>query len=269
MTYWLGTPPTWTPTEAEYYTNRDLVGSSALARFARDRRAFSRGEEVKVTAAMLRGRVVDCALTEPEPFQARYGVETAALKSAKEWGHRDTTLVPKAVVEAAMTSVAALCGNAQAMVLLRGAGLSQVCHRWTHPSGVECRMRLDRAIPTQHGPGFVDLKNWDIDRNRIESEICRRGAHRQAALYSQGFADLWSVEPYVVLVIVPPSGAWVESVPLSPELLELGRLDVDADLYAMAECRRTGDWSNPRDKTLTYARPPRWAVIESEKRHGG
>ncbi len=276
MSYWLESPPTWRPTEAGYFAST-AVGSSALALFARDREAFARSEQTEMTDAMLRGRVIDCWMLEPEHFAARYGLETGALRSAVDWGHRETTLVPETVLRAAAASVTALCGNAQALSLLCGPGLSQVCHRWTHPSGIEVRMRLDRAIMTTKGPdrlgdpgpgGFVDLKSWDVDPQRIESYICRWGAHRQAALYSQGYEDLWSATPHVVLVIVPPSGAWVESVPLSAKLLEIGRLDVDADLYAMAECRRTGDWSNPRSKTLKYAHPPRWVVIESERRHG-
>lgn len=278
MSYWLETPP-WRPTEADYYASSS-VGSSALALFGRDREAFARGEQIEMTAAMLRGRVIDCAMLEPEHFAARYGLETDSLRSAVDWGHRETAMVPEAILKAAAASVAALCGNAQALSLLCGPGLSQVCHRWTHPSGIEVRIRLDRAIMTAKGPdrpgdpgpgGFVDLKSWDVEPQRIESYICQWGAHRQAALYSQGYEDLWGTwgtPPHVVLVIVPPSGAWVESVPLSAELLEIGRRDVDADLYAMAECRRTGDWSNPRSKSLTYAYPPRWVVIESQRRHG-
>lgn len=267
MNYWLETPPTWKPTEAEYYASA-AVGSSALALFARDREAFARREEVEMTDAMLRGRVVDCAVLEPEHFAARYGLETDALRSATDWGHRETALVPEPVLKAAAASVAALCGNALALSLLCGPGLSQVCHRWTHPSGIEVRMRLDRVIMTAKGGGFAELKSWDIDPRRIDAVICERGAHHQAALYSLGYEDLWGVVPHVVMVVVPPSGAWVVSRPLSAKMLETGRLDVDADLYAMADCRRTGDWSNPRGKTLTYADPPRWVVIESERRHG-
>lgn len=267
MSYWLEIPPTWTPTEAEYYASAN-IGSSALALFARDREAFGRGEQVEMTDAMLRGRVVDCAMLEPEHFAARYGLETDALRAAVDWGHRETALVPEAVLEAAAASVAALCGNAQARSLLCGPGLSQVCHRWTHPSGIEVRMRLDRVIDTAKGSGFAELKSWKVDPHRIENYICQWGAHRQAALYSQGYDDLWGVVPHVVLVIAQAEGAWVESIPLSAELLEIGRLDVDADLYAIAECQRAGDWSNPRSKTLNYAYPPRYTVIESKRRHG-
>ena len=175
--YWIETSPTWTPGESEYYDS-EFVGSSALALFARDRQAFHRGDEMPVTNAMLRGRVVDCAITEPEALNERYGIRTDAREGALAWGHVAPTLVPEGLAEAAMASVKALFDNALATALLNGPGLSQVCHHWTHPSGTECRFRLDRAIMTGKGPGFVDLKNWDIDRSRIADEICRRGADR-------------------------------------------------------------------------------------------
>lgn len=270
MTYWLDTPPTWRPTEAEYYAS-PAVGSSALSRFVKDRESYHRGDKAGMTNAMLRGRVVDCAITEPERLKERYYPDVLAKQAAREWGYIEKTgePVPEKVWREAMTSIAALGLNALAMNLLCGPGLSQVCHRWTHPSGMECRFRIDHATATADGrPVIVDLKSWDIDPDRIRDEIQKRGTHRQMALYSQGFADLWTPEPDVLLVVVPPSGAWVESVPLSRKFLEMGRLDVDADLYAMAECQQTGDWSNPRSKTLNEARPSRWAVLESEQRHG-
>jgi len=152
MSYWLESPPTWRPAEAEYFAS-DNVGSSALALFARDREAFVRGAQIEMTDAMLRGRVIDCAMLEPELLSARYGLETDALQAAIDWGHRETALVPEAVLKAAGVSVTALCGNALALSLLCGPGLSQVCHRWTHPSGIEVRMRLDRAIDTAKGGG--------------------------------------------------------------------------------------------------------------------
>lgn len=288
MTYWLQTPPIWQPTESEYYAST-AVGSTARALFAKDREAYHRGDKVEVTDVMLRGNVIDCAITEPERLKERYYPDMPAKQAAREWGYIEKVgqPVPEKVWREAMTSIAALGLNDLAMNLLRGPGLSQVCHRWAHPSGIECQMRLDRATDAAgvdvagraiRRPVIVDLKNWDVEPDRIEAEIVRRSAHHQMALYSQGFQDLWGVVPEVILVIVPPSGAWVESVQLGwwkdpeqliPGFLEIGRCDVDADLYAMAECRRTGDWSNPRGKTLKEAHPPRWAVLESERRHRG
>ena len=48
MAYWTDQPPTWQPTEAEYYAS-DLVGSTALRSFTKDRQAYCRGDETKET----------------------------------------------------------------------------------------------------------------------------------------------------------------------------------------------------------------------------
>jgi len=272
MTYWTDRPPTWQPSDAEYYGS-GLVGSTALKRFVEDRQEYHRDDPVEVTDAMLRGRAVDCALTEPDTFDARFYEDNGVAASAIKWGHvqRPGEGLSPPLWEQVESSVASAWFNAQARRFVNELpGLSQACHRWTHPSGIECRARWDRCIATDDGPGFVELKNWDwkgAPSGHVD-EICRRRTHCQCALYSDGFMDLWRCVPHVIVVIVPPSGAWVRSVPMSRELLEVGRRDNDADLYAMAECRRTGDWSNPADNALEYAYPPGWVKRESEQRHG-
>lgn len=273
MTYWTDTPPTWQPTETEYYASA-AVGSTALSHFAEDRQAWNRDRDKprKMTAAVLRGSLLDCMVTQPDKVDSRFMLNAPGLSQAIAWGYVQGggTLVSKEIMEQCRVAWSALNSNANVYRLLGELpGISQPCHRWTHPSGIECRFRLDRTILTAKGPTVVELKNWEIEQDRVSATINQRRTYRQAALYCQGFQDLWGVVPHYVLVIVPPSGAWVTTTPLSPEILEIGRLDVDADLYAMAECLRTGDWSNPKDLEMEYVYPSGWVKRESEQRHGG
>lgn len=279
VTYWLDRP-TWQPTTEEYFAS-PYLGSGAAAAFAANREKFraSAGRKEQ-TEAMLRGSVLDCAVTEPDQFASRYALETDAMKAAVVLGLAGQELVKPTVLEKAASSYAALWRNAQACSLFGRPGLSQVCHHWTHTSGIELRMRLDRATMLAKGPVIVDLKNWEINPDRLPDEIARRGIDRQMAQYHQGFQDLWPEicaewrtadfdPPHVILVVVPPSGEWVRTRPMDPEFLRLGKLDLDADFEAMMECNRTGDWSNPEDHSLEYVRAPWWRVIQSERRHGG
>ena len=266
---------TWKPTDAEYFGSRMLVGSGSIELFRKNRpawKAWLEDGQDEQTDAMILGSVVDCKLLEPEKFDERYHEAHEAKAAAARWGFlpaRTSTPAPKAILDQADRIVEAVHRNKPAAEIINAPGLAQACHRWTHPSGMPCRLRYDKVWEADRDPphAVMELKVWTCKPHRIINEIYDRGAHRQQALYRQGFLDLWGVAPPVVLVVASSDASWVDVSTMDERFLEMGRQDVDAALADMRECLETQDFSNPRDKNLGNHEPAFWMERDTEKRH--
>ena len=161
-------------------------------------------------------------------------------------------------------------------LLIDCPGKREYSHRWKHPSGEVLKCRYD-VLPDQ-GQGsprveheFVDLKFVGECKfpafQRISAQF---GRHCQAALYSHGYQDLrgeWPVVTYVIIGNAPPFP--IKVCTLSERFIEIGLDQIQADLAALAECRKSGKWFDAEEleaETVPELEPPHWLARQHEER---
>lgn len=252
--FWEVTPPTWRPTDAEYYGTPYLVGSSALKTFRRSRKLFKAIHVDRTTPEpppskeMVLGSAVDCLLTEPEAYAERFTVRDDAGPDTAGWGWPSRQAISLADAERADRISQAVLADEDAAGLFLGEGLSQMRHRWIDDLGVFCRTAWDRAVEVKGEPCCVELKTWTLREN--DSSRSRKltdyQTAEQMAFQERGGLDLLGVRPGHVMVVV--NSIWPHDVHvfrLSDRRMAKARDRVGADLRALGECIVTNNWAAP------------------------
>lgn len=217
------------------------------------------------TDAMAFGRLVHLAILEPDKYRSDVAVWTGGRRAGKEW---DAWQLDNAGKVHATKSEAAQC---EAMSLavwshpiaepyLALPGLAEVTMRWTHPSGIECKSRLDFYVP---GTGTViDLKT---SRDASEFAFARSAASlkyaTRAAFYVDAVRYATGSMPnsYVLLVVEKTPPHAVVCYRLSECDIEHGRVEYERLLARLKECIEADRWPGYADDRETELLLPPWA----------
>lgn len=225
--------------------------------------------------SQIEGNLAHCAILEPAEFERRYVIgpcEDARLKEWKEWGleldeHEDTrTRIKRSQAQAALAMAESVRSIPDVRELL-GAGEPEVSAFWIdRRTGEYCRCRPDWVHPVSHrGCILVDVKTYsDARPSEFARQIPRMGYHRQAAWYSDGYAQTSGLEVFG-FVFVTVETAWpfaASAVMLDDQSIEAARKENAALLDRLAQCRRTGSW--PAFSGIELVTLPAWATYRED-----
>ncbi len=240
-----------------------------------------------VRAGQLEGTLAHCATLEPAEFPRRYVTipanaprrPTDAQWNAKkpspdsleamDWWRDFTARVGAAeVVSAELVRVA----QAQAASVRRLPQIAELLSRG-HPevsaywiddaTGLLCRCRPDWVHPVNDDSVILlDLKTYsDASPNEFARQVARKGYHRQAAWYSDGYerASGKKVLGFVFVAVETEHPFAACAHMLDDPGLDKGRELNRALLDRFAECQRTNSWPAYGDD-IQLITLPRWAA---------
>jgi len=163
-------------------------------------------------------------------------------------------------------------------LLIDCPGRREFSYRWMHKSGVECKVRYDSLPDSEYVgekfgiedpfPCFVDLKfTGKPDKAEFERSTFYFDRHCQGGLYATGYHELYEEWPtvfYVAIGSAPPHKILVHA--LGEKFLRKGVEQIEKDLEALAQCRKTGRWFAPDElaKGVSQLEPPRWLQEKTE-----
>ena len=213
------------------------------------------------TPALRRGRLVHCAVLEPDMVPVRYAMAPEVdrrTKAGKEAYAAFCDLsAGKTVVTATEYDTALHIRDAvrshpvAARYLERGQ--AETTLTWTHAgTGIACKGRPDWI-----GDGtIIDLKTARDISSRKMSMLLRDGYAGQLAFYSQGWAATHHGELLRPMIIAVESAAPHDvAVYDVTEAVTIALEDVDALMHKLATCRATDQWPgrHPLERTCEMA----------------
>jgi hypothetical protein len=208
-------------------------------------------------------------------WNAKYAVKPEGMnfstKEGKAWKAERIEERKEIVLHDDYHAMLAMCtnvfSNALAAKLIRGALPQLTIRQHVEAYGMEMQARPDwLSIPGRYA---VDLKTtrdfgeWfdcdSSDGERNGRPIWQFGYHRQAAIVrwlALSEPDLRSIEHYLIVVekdVPYRAGLFI----MTPEYLEIGWREVEADMVRLARCRDKGYWPLAPEEPITV-RPPPW-----------
>ncbi len=270
----------WICSNAEYHAD-DAISHSSLEVFRRWSPTFAARYIFKTERApepsdeMILGTMFHQQLLEPDtvdwldapinPKTGRaYGSDTNAFRDYQQANPGRLILHPddRRRLDGMLAAVER---NADVMNFLNCPQRRELGLRWVDDeTGIACRCRPD--ILSDAGI-IVDFKT-SSDPTEWLKQAANFGYHRQAAWYQVGVScalfENYQLPPFVHVVVgsKPPHAVIVYQ--LGERSLELGREQNEADLMRLADCRRTGDWSDPRESGIQFCDLPSWAFPRKE-----
>lgn len=123
--------------------------------------------------------------------------------------------------------------------MMRARGRNEVSCVWTDPSGVRCKVRIDRMFEWDRWLSLLDAKSTkDASPWSFARDVHNYGYHIQAALYLRALNELHSVahRPFFICALEkePPYGVMLYE--LGKDDLALGRTKVDEGLQLWGDC---------------------------------
>lgn len=200
----------------------------------------------------LEGTLAHCALLEPATFAERFAMGPDVSRATKLWKTFEES-VPAgqvAIKRAQHDAAFAMAGAARrdpAIASLLAKGQPEVSAYWVDElTGELCRCRPDWVHPiSERRVILADVKTCsDAAPAEFARQIARKGYHRQAAFYSDGYARAAGVE-VIGFVFIAIETEWpfaCSAVMLDDESLARGR-ELNRELLARyAQCRETNTW---------------------------
>ena len=137
-------------------------------------------------------------------------------------------------------------------------GVSEQAIRWTHDSGIRCKVRLDRL---QDNHAIADLKvvdDWSGDY--FARSVTNFGYHIQQAYYEQGRNAVFgeTQAPFVFVVVCRNPPYFVRVCELPADAVALGHEQVNAALWGLARATDTGNFPDPESELITEVDLPGW-----------
>jgi hypothetical protein len=228
----------------------------------------------KDTTALAFGRLVHCAVLEPDALAGRYVVEpdygdlrTKAARADRDaWRteHIGAECVSDEWMDKALGMSAAVRGDPVAAPYLNG-GRPEVTLTWSDAeTGVSCKGRVDWlsfADRTERPDCIVGLKTT----RTILPDAFARGAVGYGyspawAFYADGYERMFGrAIPSVEIVVEsdPPHDVVVYEIP--DEELDEGRREYREALVLLARCRERNEWPGVSGGKLLTFRRPKWA----------
>jgi hypothetical protein len=225
-------------------------------------------------AGQLEGTLAHCAILEPGEFGRRYAVGPNISRATKEWKTFEACwtrngMVPIKQHDAAVASAQAASVNALPEVAaLLSRGHAEVSAFWIDDAtGEPCRCRPDWVHPIDDKRVILlDAKTCgDASPGDFLRQIARKGYHRQAAWYSDGYAAAACVE-VAAFVFVAVESAWpfaACAVMLDDDSLQQGRRENRALLDRYGECNRTNTWPG-YSAAIELVSLPVWAISKEK-----
>jgi exodeoxyribonuclease VIII len=228
------------------------ISKSLICDFIKDAGAWKNSPRKEQTKAMRGGSVLDCLLTEPHQFDARYvmsAYDEFRTKEAKSW--RDEMeaeglqVLKASELDAAKAQLDAIKSKPEAAVLINGAQF-QVAFRHATAFPFASKGLID--ILPDDGETIVDLKTCEPSALESKRSLARHifdwGYHIQAGAYCEGMAIASGIErtqfKFIFVTSKPPFRVAVVSLPFPA-------ISYGADLYRngakrFAECLETNKW---------------------------
>lgn len=266
-------------TNAAYHALEDVVSNSILnAMHSSPAHAFKLYREPgrpprEVTAAMLSGTRMHCAVLEPEQFEKRYLMRPPGMDfrttAGRAW--RDQNMRPGVEivdledVQRALGQRDAILAVPELFDLLdpRAGGWSEVSAFWRDErTGLRCRCRPDRVFPLDDGRVILlDAKQTgDVSEAQFMRTCWNMGYHRQAVWYIDGYqqASGREVAAFLFGAVTNKYPYLADTFELDERFLDRGRLECRILLDRYAECLARDSWplSEPGVKLLPL---PTWA----------
>ena len=228
------------------------ISKSLICDFIKDAGAWKNSQRKEQTKAMRGGSVLDCLLTEPHQFDARYAMsiyDEFRTKEAKSW--RDEMeaegrqVLKQSEFDSAQAQLDAIKSKPEAAALINGAQF-QVAFRHATAYPFASKGLID--ILPDDGETIVDLKTCEPSALESKRSLARHifdwGYHIQAGAYCEGMAIASGIErtqfKFIFVTSKPPFRVAVVSLPFPA-------ISYGADLYRngakrFAECLETNKW---------------------------
>lgn len=223
-------------------------------------------------AGQLEGSLLHCALLEPEEFDKRYVVGPTCNRSTKLWKEwkEHNTKDGRIAIQGDQKDTAFLqAASARAIPDVAAAvtkGDREVSAYWNDPeTGVLCRCRPDYVHESARGVVLLDAKTYSsADPWEFARQAARKGYHRQAAYYSDGYA-IASGRPVLAFIFVVVETEWpyaVSAVMLDEASLAAGRALYRRNLNTYAECLKNNQWPS-YSSAIELVSLPHYALEEA------
>lgn len=216
------------------------------------------------------GELMHCALLEPDQFDTRYVLGPTLnrnTKAWKEWVAHNTQDGRVAIQGDQYEKAMAQAASARALPDVAAAVVSgdrEVSAFWRDPvTGVLCRCRPDFV----HDAGnnrvvLLDAKGYSsADPHEFARQAARKGYHRQAAYYSDGYALAAEVEvlAFVFVVVETEYPYAASAVMLDDESMAAGRTLYRRNLNSYADCLKKNIWPS-YSSAIELVRLPNYAM---------
>jgi len=228
------------------------ISKSLICDFIKDAGAWKNSPPKVQTGAMKVGSLLDCLLTTPHEFNARYAVsiyDEFRTKESKLW-RAEMESSGKSVIkidqlDAANAQLKAIINKPEALSLISGAQF-QVAFRHETAYPFASKGLID--ILPDDGETIVDLKTCEPSALESKRSLARHifdwGYHIQAGAYCEGMAIASGIErtqfKFIFVTSKPPFRVAVISLPFPA-------ISYGADLYRngakrFAECLESNKW---------------------------
>lgn len=218
------------------------------------------------TAAQLAGTLAHTLILEPETFEQFYAVGPEVTRSTKVWKEFEASnpgrmCIKPSELEPARLQATSVRSHPRLGQLL-SAGRAEVSAYWTDlETGVLCRCRPDWVHTSTLGAILVDVKTCgDARPEEFTRQIARMGYHRQAAWYSEGYAQA-SGEDVIGFIFAAVEDKWpyaCSAVMLDDESLARGAEQNRALVRLYAQCMERGEWP-AYSQEIEVVNLPAWA----------
>lgn len=279
--------PAWRPTNAEYHRDRSRWSSSMLEEF-HDSPAVAQGlyvaqdlEEPEPNESMILGSAVNLLVVEPERAEDSLCIATQAQsrrggaykRAVERYPDRLVLTAPAGERAQAMARSILHPRTRQAetaKALLTAEGYPEWAFKWDDPTGVPCKLKVDRVLNVWGVPTKVALKTTRDPRpESFHRDFLNFGYARRLAFNRRGLRVALGDDLPVDIKVVAvrnrePYDVWVYN--LSENWFSIAEPEVEADLKLLAEYLARGDdanWCDPRENaedSLPVLEPPRHAV---------
>lgn len=213
------------------------------------------------------GRATHTAILEPDYFALEYTVCKMPRRAGAKWeafaeANADKTILTQAQYATALACRDAVRNHKVAKRYLSRGGKSEVTITWKHASGEVCKSRLDLLCKDV----IVDVKSTrDPSPRRFGNDAARflypmKMSFYQDAAFAAGLGRLpvviiavQNVEPFDVVVYI-----------LGEEILNLGRIQYEAAIARVIECRRNNSWPGVAPDAEQELELPSWLTASGD-----
>lgn len=267
-------------TEDQYHADSTAITSTMAREFDDSSRiyagryVFHDGVKRPDTEAFRVGRMLHCALLEPERFASQYVVAPKVDKRTKggkaEHAFWLESQKPGAIAcdpdehAEALRMAEAIMGNKRAAMLLQCDGETEHTVQWKHDrTGMLLKARRDKRAPGL----ILDIKTTrDPSPKGFHKSVVNYQYHRQGAWYLDSEYALTGENVGFGLLSVRNS--WPYEVALhevSDDLIQIGRRANEETLTRIARCFEENDWRNEWEREIQFVDPPRWMLRDLEQ----
>lgn len=223
-------------------------------------------------SGQLEGSLMHCALLESDCFDLRYAVGPTCSRNSKDWKDFCKTEETRQCIQFDQRQEAFLQAESlrakvkedPSLAQLFDVGQAEVSGYWLdETTGVLCKFRADWVHPViangrKQGVILFDAKTYsDVSDREFAKQVGRKGYHRQAAHYSEGYLRCTG-ERVLAFVFGAVETEWphVSQTYVIDEVgMSLGRDECLALIQTYAECVATDVWPGYFRGTQSLALP--------------